>query len=333
MADRYWVGGSGTWNTTNTANWSDTSGGTGGASVPTGVDDVFFDAASTVTLGSDVTCRDITIENVASLDFVSGTNSITVFGNCEVNKDVELYKIKMSSTVIKTAYFVSMIGFATGNIIRLDVLQGCKATLTMPTEATSGFITIEESGYLQTSAGLNNTTIKNGATLAFLTGSKVKSIAGGGNITITGTIYPSSTYSSLNLATLSGNPTINTTHSSYTTLSGNGTISIQVDNAGTTTQSISFAPSSAFKIQTFNVDGNATRNVTINSSVSGTRAQISYLGTAKTISYVNVKDIHLVEDDKIISYTTNSTNLGNNWQWYFDAFTKPIRNLFYGSHI
>ena len=46
MADRYWVGGSGNWSSTNTANWSTTSGGAGGASVPTINDRVFFDAGS-----------------------------------------------------------------------------------------------------------------------------------------------------------------------------------------------------------------------------------------------------------------------------------------------
>jgi hypothetical protein len=49
MADRYWVGGTGTWNSSNTANWSATSGGAGGASVPGGSDDVFFDSASNAT--------------------------------------------------------------------------------------------------------------------------------------------------------------------------------------------------------------------------------------------------------------------------------------------
>lgn len=46
MASRYWVGGSGTWSGFNTANWSTTSGGPGGASVPNTGDDVFFDANS-----------------------------------------------------------------------------------------------------------------------------------------------------------------------------------------------------------------------------------------------------------------------------------------------
>lgn len=55
MANRYWVGGTGTWDSSNTTNWSATSGGTGGASVPTSSDDVFFNANSgsgVVTLGA-----------------------------------------------------------------------------------------------------------------------------------------------------------------------------------------------------------------------------------------------------------------------------------------
>ncbi len=46
MAARYWVGGAGTWDSTNTANWSATSGGAGGASVPGSADTPTFDANS-----------------------------------------------------------------------------------------------------------------------------------------------------------------------------------------------------------------------------------------------------------------------------------------------
>ena len=57
MADRYWVGGSGTWDSSSTTNWSATSGGSGGASVPTGSDSVFVDANSgspTITLSGAI---------------------------------------------------------------------------------------------------------------------------------------------------------------------------------------------------------------------------------------------------------------------------------------
>ena len=63
MADRYWVGGSGSWNST--TKWSTTSGGASGASVPTVSDNAIFDAASsaahyTVTVTDNATCADLT---------------------------------------------------------------------------------------------------------------------------------------------------------------------------------------------------------------------------------------------------------------------------------
>jgi hypothetical protein len=64
MADRYWVGGTGSWNST--AKWSTTSGGASGASVPTATDNAIFDANSatsnsyTVTIAAGQTCADLT---------------------------------------------------------------------------------------------------------------------------------------------------------------------------------------------------------------------------------------------------------------------------------
>ena len=53
MANRYWVGGTGVWDATNTTPWAQASGGGGGFSVPTSADVVFFDSVSnphTITL-------------------------------------------------------------------------------------------------------------------------------------------------------------------------------------------------------------------------------------------------------------------------------------------
>ena len=71
MADRYWVGGSGNWSDTN--RWSDTSGGTPGASVPTSIDSVIFDANSNVGTGSFT----VTVDGTSSVpsicnDFSTG---------------------------------------------------------------------------------------------------------------------------------------------------------------------------------------------------------------------------------------------------------------------
>jgi hypothetical protein len=67
MAARFWVGGAGTWSSGNTANWSATSGGAGGASVPGSADTPTFDANSgtgvvTFTNGG-VTVSTTTINN------------------------------------------------------------------------------------------------------------------------------------------------------------------------------------------------------------------------------------------------------------------------------
>jgi hypothetical protein len=52
MATYYWVGGSGTWDATSTTNWASSSGGSGGAGVPTTADDVIFDANSNIGTGT-----------------------------------------------------------------------------------------------------------------------------------------------------------------------------------------------------------------------------------------------------------------------------------------
>lgn len=69
MANRYWVGGTGTWDTLNVLNWSTTSGGVGGASVPTASDNAYFDTNSgsgTVSVASGATASTI-IMNSATL--------------------------------------------------------------------------------------------------------------------------------------------------------------------------------------------------------------------------------------------------------------------------
>ncbi|WP_341838723.1 Ig-like domain-containing protein [Chitinophaga caseinilytica] len=48
--DRYWVGGAGDWN--DASHWSNTSGGSGGACIPTASNDVYFDANSGFTAAS-----------------------------------------------------------------------------------------------------------------------------------------------------------------------------------------------------------------------------------------------------------------------------------------
>lgn len=60
MADRYWVGGNASWDATAGTKWATTSGGAGGAAVPTAADDVYLDngtGTGNVTIAANVVCR------------------------------------------------------------------------------------------------------------------------------------------------------------------------------------------------------------------------------------------------------------------------------------
>jgi len=84
MASYYWVGGTGTWDTSSTANWSATSGGAAGAGPPLSTDAVIFNAASgsgTVTLGSNVSCTVCSASGAVNIVFVGAGNKLTVTGS------------------------------------------------------------------------------------------------------------------------------------------------------------------------------------------------------------------------------------------------------------
>src|SRR5690606_16107578 len=83
MATRYFVGtGNRNWN--DTANWSENSGGAGGASVPTAVDDVVFDNNSgtgTVTVNAVANMRDLTFAQTQLINLANAAYAFNIFGN------------------------------------------------------------------------------------------------------------------------------------------------------------------------------------------------------------------------------------------------------------
>ena len=125
MANRYWVGGTGTWNTSSTTNWSATSGGASGASVPTAADSVFFDQAGTytVTLTGSLTCLDFTV-SAGTVTFasnvtlaISGSMSLiagtiwTAIGNLLFNATTTGKTVTTNGTTITLA-----VSFNDGNV-------------------------------------------------------------------------------------------------------------------------------------------------------------------------------------------------------------------------
>lgn len=80
MTARFWVGGTGTWDASDTTHWAATSGGAGGQSVPGAADSVTFDAnsgAGTVTLATAPTILSLSLSGFTGT-FASGGNEISV---------------------------------------------------------------------------------------------------------------------------------------------------------------------------------------------------------------------------------------------------------------
>lgn len=76
MASYFWVGGTGTWDNSSTANWSASSGGAAGAGPPTSSDSVTFDSSSgtgTCTTGTGATCAALTF-NTSTVGLTLGAN-------------------------------------------------------------------------------------------------------------------------------------------------------------------------------------------------------------------------------------------------------------------
>lgn len=82
MADRYWVGGTAAWDGTAGTKWATTSGGAGGASVPTSADDVFFSVLSTGTC--TISTGNTGAKSINCTGFtgtIAGSAAITVSGS------------------------------------------------------------------------------------------------------------------------------------------------------------------------------------------------------------------------------------------------------------
>jgi hypothetical protein len=80
MASRYWVGGTGVWDASNTTPWALTSGGAGGQTVPSTADTAFFDSvsnANTITLAYSPTLQTLRMDTFSGT-FNANNQTITL---------------------------------------------------------------------------------------------------------------------------------------------------------------------------------------------------------------------------------------------------------------
>ena len=322
MATRYWVGGTGTWNLSTTTNWSTTSGGAGGASVPLAYDPVVIDGNSNIGTGAfTITinggeCNDCTINGL------DGPLTITVASEWNIYGGVYFQPTNITIAATGNQYisFKWDSDARTKTIYTNGIILDCQIAfnstsswqlvdnLTVPSTRTI----LHYNGTLN----LNNNTLSCGIYDGGGPIGIIASIIGfgtTGNITVTGngaTIFS-------HAGSFTGTPTVNCTYSGATgtrTLAGGllleatsysfnitaGTDTINTGNNNNTFKNLNFTGFSGI-ITTpnnngnFKIFGNLTIPATVTSTSIGTITLAATSGT-KTISITKLLEVEITLD-------------------------------------
>lgn len=261
MADRYWVGGTASWDGTVGSNWAATSGGAGGETVPTTADDVFFDGSSsgTCTIATGNTGAK-SINCTGFTGTITGTVAITVAGSVTLVAG-------MTYTHTGTMTFTGTGTLTTaGKTFSLVTVNGSGITLTLGdalnigarnlvvTQGTFSTADYNVTGNALTSSNTNVRTINLGAsTLTLASGAPVL-------LTV-----------ATNLTFNAGTSQINLTTSSVQ-LSGGSQTFYNVSFTSTATGSRSIIGANTFNNLTLNASGSGLSQLSLSAdqTVSGT---------------------------------------------------------------
>jgi fibronectin-binding autotransporter adhesin len=256
MPDRYWVGGTASWDGTAGTKWSATSGGPGGASVPTTADAVFFTNLSTgtCTIATGNTGA-ASINCTGFAGTITGTAAITVAGSVTL-------AAAMTYTHTGTMTFTGTGTLTTaGKIFSAVTVNGAGITLTLGDALNNATRTLTVTAGTFTTAGFSIT----GGTLSS-SNSNTRTINLGSSTVTLGSVGTALSFAtSTNLTFNAGTSQINL--SSLTpTLSGGGQTFNNVSFTGTTGSTA-----------TANINGtNTFNNLTIAAPAGASYTRLSF---------------------------------------------------------
>lgn len=340
MADRYWILGTGTWDATNTVNWSDSSGGSGGFSVPTAADNVFFDANSnvlatafTVTMANAPrVCRDFTASGLDGTMTLAGASiALTVSGSLSfpATNFTRTYTGLTTFNATTTGKTVTLNG-ATLLTVTFDGIGGSWA---LGSALTSTIFTLNN-GILNLDG--KTCTVSN----RFVTGTGVKNLTFNGGILVCSNsatnAFNNASPTNFTTTAGTGTGTISMTAATAKTFVGGGsTYNCTLNQGGagdlTVTGSNTFS-NITNTVQPASVLFTAgTTSTFTNFNLSGTSGNLITIGSVTAASHTLSKASGTVSSDFLsISRSTatggagwyagaNSTDGGNNSGWIFTA--------------
>ena len=288
MASRYWVGGTGNWDAT-TTHWSATSGGAGGASVPTSADDVFFNSLSnatgyTVTLTATANCKSISVSGPSTgIVTVAGTTALNCYGSFTLAASGVTWTHSGAKNFVATTtgWTIRTNGVSIAGALAFSGVGGgwtLGSALTTSGTCTVTAGTLSLSSYTLTCSGF--TSASGTRTLAF----------GTGNITATGSGIACS-ISSAGL-TITGTPVINFTYSGAAARTISSILSISLNiTAGTGTIAGTFEAfnvnftgyTGAFSANTASIYGDLIFDAGMTVAANANVLTLNSLKTSKTL--------------------------------------------------
>ena len=342
---RYWVGGSGNWS--QSSHWSSTSGGAGGATIPTFVDDVYINASSgstgfLLTIDVDASCK----------NFIStGANNFTLAGaairNIQVHGSLTLHlgltHSFSGSYIFLSAFPANQINtfsislpsnlifdgtgewtFQSNTNTTKNLIQN-NGTLFLNGKTISAYEYISQSNNTKT-LNLFNSTLQIGknfigsAGLTLVsTGSLIKlldiqaELRSANNLTFhnvefTSGILNATHYGNINT---SNNCTFNKIkYNNNGFLYGDHTVDSLQMAAG---KILSIGHGNTIVIKKLLIDGTCTLFTTLKSTLNGSQATLSGSSGNITVANVNIQDINTIG---VATFTAvNSIDLGNNFGW------------------
>lgn len=329
MADRYWVGGTGTWDGGVLSKWSTTSGGAGGASTPTSTDNVFFDANSgtvTVTISGSRVCNNLTCTGFTGTITGASSPILSFYGNVTFSTGMALSLVSFRKRGASVSTFVS-----SGKSIPNLEINSADGTLTLGDALTVP-------GALTITAGTFNTNDYNVTPqYLFSNNSGIRVInLGSSTLTLSGSATALDLTTTTNLTLNSGTSSIIITNVSGNIRTGGGLIFNDVSFTSTTWNGnevfisgsntfndLSITGRTTIGISSFLLDADQTISGTLTLSAGSTSSMRTFLrsdtiGTTRTLDCgsvsaadIDFRDIAIVGIAAPVSGTRLSDCKGN----------------------
>jgi hypothetical protein len=344
MADRYWVGGAGSWTTSSTTVWSASSGGASGASVPTASDNVFFDQVGTyvVTVTGALACLNFTVSLGVVTFTVSGSSTIAISGSLALSSGTVG---TWSSSFIPTFKATTSKTISTNGVaIAQPIFNGVGGTWTLGSAfaVNSGGTTTLTNGTFSTSSSNYSVAIRDFSS----SNSNTRTLnLNASTLTFTGTQWNCTT--STNFTVSGSGATVTMTASSNKFFNGNsnygaitldqgGSGRLQIDGSNTFANisnsynatgatSIRFPSGATQTVTSFTAEGLSGKHLTIDSTTPGTAATLSKASGTVSVDLVIIKD-STATGGATWNAGSYSTNVSGNTGW---IFASPISSNFF----